>query len=85
MDRRLYAGTLALVLAAGVGYAAAEDAIPGQGSSQERFNLNRQQEQSIMKGLHDEQAQSNSLDGMIIRDSTYLALLAYLREKFEVI
>lgn len=41
-------------------------------------------------GLHrvltgDEQAQSNSLDGMIIRDSTYLALLAYLQEKFEVI
>src|SRR5271170_6630855 len=41
-------------------------------------------------GLHrvltrDEQARSNSLDGMIIRDSTYLALLAYLREKFEVI
>ncbi len=59
MHRRLYAGTLALVLAAAVGYAAAEDAIPGQGSSQERFNLNRQQEQSIMKGLHDEQAQSN--------------------------
>jgi len=59
MHRWLYAGTLALVLAGGVGYAAAEDAIPGQGSSQERLNLNRQQEQSIMKGLHDKQAQSN--------------------------
>lgn len=59
MDRRLYAGTLALVLAGGVGYAAAEEAIPGQGSSQERFNLNRQQEQSITKGLHQEQTQPN--------------------------
>ena len=47
------------MLAGGVGYAAAEDAIPGQGSSQERFNLNRQQEQSITKGLHEEQAQPN--------------------------
>jgi len=41
-------------------------------------------------GLHrvlskSEQERSNSLDGMIIRDDTYLALLAYLQRRFEVV
>lgn len=41
-------------------------------------------------GLHrvltpDEQERSNSLEGMVIRESTYLALLAYLQTRFRVI
>jgi len=32
-----------------------------------------------------EQERSNSLDGMIIRDVTYLGLLAYLRRRFQVV
>ena len=41
-------------------------------------------------GLHrvltkSEQERSNSLDGMIVREETYLALLAYLLKRFEVV
>ena len=32
-----------------------------------------------------EQEQSNSLDGMIIREDTYLALLAYLQRRFQIV
>jgi len=50
----------------------------------------RGREEVCVLGLHrvltwDEQERSNSLDGMVIRENTYLELLAYLRRRFRVV
>jgi peptidoglycan/xylan/chitin deacetylase (PgdA/CDA1 family) len=54
-----------------------------------RRKLLRNDEVCVL-GLHRvltkaEQERSNSLDGMIIRDDTYVALLAYLQRRFQVV
>jgi hypothetical protein len=59
MNSRFFVRFLALTFAGCLGWAAAQETNPGQGSPPQQLNLNQAQKQSIANGLRNEQPRSD--------------------------